>query len=366
MAVNPTLLRLTRSRALMGLCIAVTVFLVQQAWSGEYAPVPQIFPNRMHGLVSLPVGERLEIQLGLCVGKKISIVHDWWLVADSSFGIFSFTGEGWIPGLQPAAQSALIPFGPTAVQSLTGLPAGKYAFYFGVDAEADSVPTATRLFWDAVSLQINTSTGSAGAQDPINVSVIVHYEEGTPYHEDKEAYLRARSSLILLASTLRNEGISLTVQPDRTFLRGIQNYDTSGSALLKGTNHKNLLRWLAEDCHAGIDPHAHENRGYNYADVACLIEQLGVTPSPIVGGLVVAPVESSKYNHFRSPLVGEQYDYTWTPAIPRGDATASHVADTTAGGVWKPMNASHFYYNDDTAPLVAIGKGENSIDGLPT
>ena len=354
----------SRSRILLGLCIAIMFLFVQKAWSDENAPIPRIFLNRMHGAVSLPAGESIEIRVGLSLKNATPLFHDWWLVANTSFGMYSYTGIGWVPDLQPEAQAALTSFDPIVVQTLTGLPVGNYTFYFGVDAEADGVPTTTSLSYDAVSLQVKNPSESAGAIDPIYVSVVVHYEEDTRYHEEREKYLRARSSLILLAATLQKAGISLNVQPDWTFLRGIQNFDTEGSVLLETTNNKNLLRWLAEDCNAGIDPHAHENLGYNYADVAYLIEALGVTPSPIVGGLVVAPVESSEYDRFLSPRVGEQYEYTWTPAILWGDATAGHVNDTAAGGVWKPMDISHYYYHDDTAPLVAIGKGDNSLEGL--
>ena len=51
-----------------------------------------------------------------------------------------------------------------------------------------------------------------------------------------------------------------------------------GPALLAQTGGTNILFWMRNTMGIELDPHSHENDGYNYADVAYLHTQVGVTP----------------------------------------------------------------------------------------
>lgn len=46
------------------------------------------------------------------------------------------------------------------------------------------------------------------------------------------------------------------------------------------TGGRNFLVVLRDDYGVAIDPHSHENGGYNYADVAWLLDDLGVGGRP--------------------------------------------------------------------------------------
>lgn len=196
---------------------------------------------------------------------------------------------------------------------------------------------------------------------PVYVSFVLHYEEN--FNQTPHYFLNQRNALRFLAQYLRDEGITLNLQPDWAFMAAMMAFEDE--EMRQSTGDKNILRYLKEDLGHEIDPHAHEQEnGYNYADVAYLIELQGVTPSNIAGGLIVDPPYNSKYDYLTQPIQASRFNYTWQAQWLWGDATVNHVNDTPASGVWRPKDQDHFYENDDTAPLPCIGKFRNSLEGV--
>jgi len=194
---------------------------------------------------------------------------------------------------------------------------------------------------------------------PVFVNIVLHYEES--FQQTKSYFFQQRNKLIALSRFLRDEGITLNLQPDWAFMAAVNSFEDVQMRI--ETNGMNILRYIKEDLNHEIDPHAHEH-GYNYADVAAMIDQLGVTPSHIVGGLIVDPPEDSKYDYLLNPIEASKFDYTWQAEWLWGDATASHVNDTPASGIWRPKDKYHFYEHDDNGPLPCIGKYTNDLDGV--
>jgi len=129
------------------------------------------------------------------------------------------------------------------------------------------------------------------------------------------------------------------------------------SAGTPDTNNKNIVGYLKEDLGFEVDPHAHQTL-YNYADVAYLIDALGMAPSHTAGGMIVGSPESSILDQFWAPITGEQYPaYTWEAAILWGGGTANHVNEESlwASDVWKPRGKYHFLEHDDAAPVPNVG-----------
>ncbi len=194
---------------------------------------------------------------------------------------------------------------------------------------------------------------------PVYVSIVLHYEES--FVQSKPYFFQQRNKLLDLAQYLYEEGIPLNLGPDWAFMEAIETFEDDD--MRETTGGKNILRYITEDLGHKVDPHAHEHI-YNYADVAYMIKDLGVEPSRIASGLIVDPPQDSKYDYLCSPIDGNFYDYTWQAQWLWGDATANHVNDTTASGIWRPKDQLHFYENDDGAPLPCIGKYINDIDGV--
>ncbi|MBU1634629.1 carboxypeptidase regulatory-like domain-containing protein [bacterium] len=224
-------------------------------------------------------------------------------------------------------------------------------------------------WFDDIQLTVWNSDNITPDRPPIYVSIITHNEEpssrpgGYPdFVNNESAFWQHRESLIEFASMLHAEGVKYNYQSDWNFLLAATKYDTGAAS----TNSKNFLRYLKEDLGFEIDPHAHETQ-YNYADVAYLIEELGVPVSQTTGGFLAFPPESSKLEYFRQPITGSIYsDYTWQAEILWGGATLFHQNEDSLwiSGIWKPQDNEHFLTHDENAPLPEVGGYRNNWQGL--
>ncbi len=198
---------------------------------------------------------------------------------------------------------------------------------------------------------------------PVYVSVVLHYEDSFDFR-DEAAYRRNRSDLLNLATLLSRNGIAMNVQPDWAFMLAMDAFESIAD-LAQATGGKNILVYLTEALGHEVDPHSHEKQGYNMADVACMLAAHGIDPGDIVGGLIVDPPEDSVYAQYLSPMASNRCSgYFWNGKWLWGDATGLHTNDTPASGIWRPKNAENYYVHDENAPLLAIGKYRNTIDGV--
>lgn len=207
-----------------------------------------------------------------------------------------------------------------------------------------------------------TSTGStvtSHTTPKVYVSVVTHSEEYTHYEEDEEQFNRSRKELVSFAQMLHDEGVAYNYQSDWTFLLAATKFDKGDES----TNGKNFLRYFKEDLGFEIDPHAHETK-YNYADIAYLINELGVEPSHIAGGYLAYPLNLSKFDYLQNEIKGNIYDYTWQAEVLWGAGVRSHIneSDLWTSGVWRPKSAEDITVDGGT--LSAIGGYYNSWEGL--
>jgi len=181
--------------------------------------------------------------------------------------------------------------------------------------------------------------------------------------QDEDAFWESRSNLIAYAQMLVSHGVQYDFQTDWNFLLAVQAYDQGDES----TNGKNVIRYLHEDLGVDIDPHSHENGGYNFVDVAYLISELGVEPTGVVGGFIAGPPESSQLDYFWSLRTGLMYpSATWTPEILWGGGTGQHQneSDYWISGVWYPKSATEFDVHDPTAPLPNVGNNSGTWDAF--
>jgi hypothetical protein len=191
---------------------------------------------------------------------------------------------------------------------------------------------------------------------PVHVSIVMHNEEPPQYPDfvnDESAFWQHRAALVQFVHMLQFNGVMFNYQSDWNFLQAVAAYDTG----TPDTNGKNVVRHIKEDLGFEVDPHAHESV-YNYADVAYLIQALGVAPSHTVGGYLADPPEQSKLEYFWQPITGRQYStYVWQAEILFGGATLFHVNEEPlwASGIWKPKDKYHYLEHDAGAPLPNVG-----------
>ncbi|MBI3872688.1 MAG: hypothetical protein HY304_06400 [candidate division Zixibacteria bacterium] len=209
---------------------------------------------------------------------------------------------------------------------------------------------------------------AASLLPPVYITVVSHNEEpgtGRPdYTADVNYYLANRKLVRQLAETITSRGGKYNFQSDWNYLKAVAMFDTG--AVTANTNGKNIVRWMKEDLGVEVDPHAHETQ-YNYADVAYLIGQLGVTPSKNVGGFLYDPPDNPQgWEKHEAGISGVMYpSYFWRADNLWGAATYLHLgSDDASSGMWRPKDRYNFYVDDTTKHLDYIGGGCGALTGL--
>jgi hypothetical protein len=196
---------------------------------------------------------------------------------------------------------------------------------------------------------------------PLYLTVVSHNEEGGAgrpvYTADVNYYLQNRDLVKLLAETITSRGATYNFQSDWNYLKAVAQFDTGDA--VTNTAGKNIVRWMKENLGVEVDPHAHETQ-YNYADVAYLIEQLGVTPSKNVGGFLYNPPDNPQgWEQHAAGLFGRvNTNYFWRADHLWGAATFQHQGDDDkSSGIWRPKDRYNFYVDDSVQRLLYIGGG---------
>jgi hypothetical protein len=206
---------------------------------------------------------------------------------------------------------------------------------------------------------------------PVYTVLFTHIEDNTPggplgSPQSRQQYLLYRSRLIGMATLARDSGVPWSLQPDWKILEAALIYEDS--TLMASTNDKNFLRYLKEDLGAVIDPHSHENYGYNYTDVARLLDSLGVGATTVIGGHIWDPAlpQFQEWDRFRVPVQGEHFPIAWWRGdILMGSGTPNHVNDPVVSGVWRPRDRYHYFMHDPDANIAAIGQYRSTIECIP-
>lgn len=183
---------------------------------------------------------------------------------------------------------------------------------------------------------------------PLHVTIVSHAEEDAAYL-DRTVYLRSRGLVKKLAEAITRRGAAFDFQSDWTFLAAAARYEAKGST--------NIVRWLAAQPGIQVDPHAHEHQ-YNYADVASLIEDLGVAPSKVVGGFLYDPPDNPQgWEQHEAGIQGWRFPgYFWRADVLWGAATFQHQGpDDHGSGLWQPRDRWSFGVHDPAQRLVYVG-----------
>jgi hypothetical protein len=139
--------------------------------------------------------------------------------------------------------------------------------------------------------------------------------------------------------------------------------------ILRSTGGVNVLRWMVETMGVEVDPHGHVAT-YNYADLAYLIEALGVTPSGTIAGVTIYEcgtlpgtmewIDWTSVVELQSDgtIRGRVYpDAVWTPNRLHGGAMAGHDYDDATSGVWNCGAGDEFHTHQWTGQVTVIGAG---------
>ncbi len=209
------------------------------------------------------------------------------------------------------------------------------------------------------------NTNDASSKNPIYLTIVSHNEEPASgrypdFLANETVFWEHRAAILKFAEAVTAAGAKYDWQSDWNFLKAVAKYDHGTT----DTAGKNIVQYLSEDLGVEVDPHAHEST-YNYADVAYLIQQLGVEPSHVVGGFLVSPIADSKVEYFWNPLTSTvDSNYTWQAELLWGGGSPNHVSDYAIAGMWRPSSAEEYLTHRPDAPLPNIGTYTSSWDGV--
>jgi hypothetical protein len=217
---------------------------------------------------------------------------------------------------------------------------------------------------------LTSSSSGGGGGAPVQVVVFTHVEDNTPVGvlgspQSKASYDKLRSSLLAVAEKARARTITWVLQPDWTLLEAALLYEDA--ARRATTGGKNVFAYLRDELGVPIDPHSHEKGGYNYADVAYLLAELGVGGSTVIGGHIWDPSlpEFQEWDRFREPLKGQKYpSFSWRGDILIGAGTPNHVNDPVVSGLWRPLDRDHFFEHSPSGNIVAVGAWRDDLAGV--
>jgi len=118
-------------------------------------PTPEILANGSDSPITLRQADTLTLTISL---KNNGVIDnaDWWLAADTPFGLYFFTFEGWTTDWVPGYQGLLFHLDSFEVLNMpiSGFPAGTYTFYFCIDTNMDNNITWDSLYCDSIVINV--------------------------------------------------------------------------------------------------------------------------------------------------------------------------------------------------------------------
>jgi len=188
--------------------------------AGATSAVPDLKLNDKDGKVTIASNSTLSATVQLHAGDQNREQADWWIAAETPMGwyyyeypnIWHFSEDG-VKDLMPAYQGVLFNMTePLEVLHMTGLPAGAYVFYFGVDTTVDGLMDLEIMSYDRGDLEVATTEapfdgynlfspiGSTTTYLIDNDGDIVH-SWSSDYRPGQSVYLLEDSTLFRTANT---------------------------------------------------------------------------------------------------------------------------------------------------------------------
>lgn len=124
-------------------------------------PVPDIIANNSNGTINITPSDNLSVTVELNPGSYSGNSADWWLAVETTEGWYYYDfdrreGE-WVYAPSPdnvlvTHQGPLFGLSKYEVVNISGLPAGTYVVYFGVDMNMNGLLDFDKLYYDSVSI----------------------------------------------------------------------------------------------------------------------------------------------------------------------------------------------------------------------
>ncbi len=213
------------------------------------------------------------------------------------------------------------------------------------------------LFW----------VGALSAQKPIYFNIITHNEITDPlkYESSKSDFESILPIVKEICDTIIAKKAKYNMQVESNFIKGVLRFQNAAD------NPNDILEWANNSEYIDVDGHNHfspMSNPYNYSDLAYLLDSCGVNlEHRILGGVAYANIKVGNrmvienWTQYAKPKQGYTFkDFFWQADIVWGTAAASHAADLTYFGVWKPKggkSVDEFLTHDPDQTITHIGGG---------
>ncbi len=142
-------------RIFIFLMLSLLSFNVDHAFSNSI-PVPDVKAYGSDGPITKTINDPLSIIVSLD-SAGLQGDADWWIAVQTPFGWFylnAYAGS-WIAGVSFTYQGPLFNLTPVEILNMSGLPAGTYTFYFGVDMNRNGQLDAGQLHYDKLVVGVS-------------------------------------------------------------------------------------------------------------------------------------------------------------------------------------------------------------------
>ena len=114
--------------------------LLKKAVTSGSNPVPDILANLSDGPITVTSTVPVSITVGLAPGVQTGQTAEWWIVAATPFGWYSYVyPDGWVEGIIACIQLPVLRLAPLVELLNLNLPIVDYIFYFVLDNNTDGV-----------------------------------------------------------------------------------------------------------------------------------------------------------------------------------------------------------------------------------
>ena len=119
-------------------------------------PQVNIKANGSDGRINITSTDNLSLTIELSPEGFSGVNADWWLVAATPFGLFHYQPVSglWASDLIYSYQGPLFSLGEFEVLNISGLPAGSYTIYFGIDMLMNGSLDMGQAYYDSVTVNI--------------------------------------------------------------------------------------------------------------------------------------------------------------------------------------------------------------------
>ncbi len=177
---------------------------------------------------------------------------------------------------------------------------------------------------------------------------MMHAEEGSPFHQDQEMFMRHATNLRNLGALLHSHGAKLDFGPDWTFIEAVKQWDT------------NLLTDLTDQGH-GIHTHAHETQ-YDLGEVNAKLMEAGLDENIVANGgfMTDGPGGTNWVGYhasFEKPGGEQLFEISAGYKNPQ-----TQIPDPT-GYAFRPSMTGDWRVPDPDGPMIYLGSNMPGVPG---